>query len=218
MHTGRHIDRNDVLSDSSSHRFTTTRQACLCRQVIDSCPILCTCRARTETLEKIMKKQTRQERDTQVAWRHISTQITPYFHRYINKGQQSLILSSAVDLCISPVNIVCLRMVSLFLFQMNWPFSKGQPVTILTCITVSRTLLDTESQTGSNTGTTLGLFHFMPYPKRYSLFTGQFWIEFNMYWSMGHWLAFQDPVFYAHLGLSHQKRNDGNTQIWKRKK
>lgn len=134
--------------------------------------------------------------ETQVARWHISTQITPYFHRYINKGQQSLILSSAVDLCISPVNIVWPRMVFLFLFQMNWPFSKGQPVTILTCITVSRTLLDTESQTGSNTGMTLGLFHFMPYPKRYSLFTGQFWTEFYMYWSTGHWLGFQDPVFF----------------------
>lgn len=154
--------------------------------------------------------------ETQVAWWHISAQITPYFHRYINKGQQSLILSSAVDLCISPVNVVWLRVVFLFLFQMNWPFSKGQPVTILTCITVSRTLLDTESQTGSNTSMTLGLFHFMPYPKRCSLFTGQFWIEFYMYWSRGHRLGLQDPVFYAYLGLLHQRKNDGNTQIWKR--
>lgn len=167
----------------SAGRFVTVARSCVHAE-----------RGQRHSRRSWRSRQGRSE--TQIAW---CAQITPYFHRCINKGQQSLISSSAVDLCTSPVNIVWLRMVFLFLFQMNWPFSKGQPVTILTCITVSRTLLDTESQTGSNTGMTLGLFHFMPYPKRYSLFTGQFWTEFYMHWSTGHWLGFQDPFFLMHI-------------------
>lgn len=90
--------------------------------------------------------------------KHISSQITPYFYTYIDKGQQSLVVVCSGSTYITSQQ--CVSVHGLFLFQMDWPFSKGQAVTPLTCTILSRTLGDTKSQTGSNTGTTLGpLFH-----------------------------------------------------------